>query len=84
MSVPILGQGQANAQAQLQAAVGQLTISLYSQAAAHHLASLEPHQAADAERLRRLARDAAMAAKCYFEGLGLAEFHATSEPQAQS
>lgn len=72
--VPLLGQQQAAARAQLAQAVGQLSFGIYSQLATAHIATRDEHQPVDADRLRQLARDSQLAAKAYFEGLGIASF----------
>jgi len=64
---PILGQRQQQMQAQVQAAIGQLSMGIYSQLASAHIAT----QSVDLDRLRQLAKDSQVAARCYFEGLGI-------------
>ena len=71
--VPIVGQQQRQMQASLQAAIGQLSLSIYNQLATGHIATLDAHQTIDRDRLRQLARDANVAARCYFEGMGVIE-----------
>ena len=78
--VPLLGQQQQRARAQLMQAVGQLSLGIYSQLAVAHIANVDrATQEADPERLRQLARDSQTAAQCYFEGLGVAQFGPSKE-----
>jgi len=73
--VPIIGQRQQQSQhqmqAQVQAAIGQLSIGIYSQLASAHVATRDEHQTVDQEQLRKLAKDAQIAAVAYFEGIGV-------------
>lgn len=73
--VPLIGQrqqqNQQQIQAQVQAAIGQLSIGIYSQLASAHVATRDEHQTVDQEQLRKLAKDAQMAALAYFEGIGV-------------
>jgi len=75
---PIIGQRQKQAQAHVQAAINQLSLSIYNQLATAHVASRDQHQTIDRDALRQLANDANTAAKCYFEALGVIK--TTGEP----
>ena len=66
---PIIGQRQQQMQAQVQAAIGQLSMGIYIQLATAHVATRDKHETVDQDRLRQLAKDAQVAARCYFEGL---------------
>ena len=73
--VPIIGQQQQQQQqqmqAQLQAAIGQVSLGIYSQIATDHIATRDKHQSIDQDQLRQLAKEAQIAAHCYFEGIGV-------------
>ena len=73
--VPIIGQQQQQQQqqmqAQVQAAIGQVSLGIYSQIAAAHIDTRDKHQSIDQDQLRQLAKDAQLAARCYFEGIGV-------------
>ena len=73
--VPIIGQQQQQQQqqmqAQVQAAIGQVSLGIYSQLSAAHIATRDKHQSIDQDQLRQLAKDAQLAAHCYFEGIGV-------------
>lgn len=71
--VPAIGQRQKQMQAQVQAAIGQLSQAIYVQVAISHIATRDEHQEAGTERLRQLAKDSVVAARCYFEGIGAIE-----------
>ena len=73
-SAPIIGQQQQQQKAQLLQAVGQLSIGIYSQLAAQVIVAQHEGEPIPEELLRSLARDCHQAAKCYFEGLGVATF----------
>jgi predicted metalloenzyme YecM len=76
--VPLLGQrqqpneqqAQQQMQAQVQAAIGQLSINIYSKLAINHI-TLRLDQSTDQNKLRQLAKNALAASKCYFEGLNI-------------
>ena len=68
---PLIGQRQQQMQAQVQAAIGQLSLGIYSQLAASHIATRDKHQAVDPNHLQQIAKDAQTAARCYFEGIGV-------------
>ena len=67
---PIIGQHQAAAQAAIQAAMRQMSAAIYTQLAGEHIAT---RGSVDAEHLRQVARDASVAARAYFEGIGAIE-----------
>ncbi len=73
--VPIIGQQQQQQQqqmqAQVQAAIGQVSLGIYSQLSAANIATLDKHQSIDQDQLRQLAKDSQLAAHCYFEGIGV-------------
>ncbi len=73
--VPIIGQQQQQQQqqmqAQVQAAIGQVSLGIYSQLSAANIATLDKHQSIDQDQLRQLAKDAQIAARCYFESIGV-------------
>jgi hypothetical protein len=76
--VPLLNQRQRPTQgqlqaAQVQAAIGQISMGIYSQLATTHIATRDEHQSADQEKLRQLAKDSQVAARCFFEGIGVIE-----------
>ena len=66
---PIIGQRQQQMQAQVQAAIGQLSMGIYIQLATAHVVTRDKHETVDQDRLRQLAKDSQVAGKCYFEGL---------------
>jgi len=68
---PLIGQRQQQMQAQVQAAIGQLSIGIYSQLASAHVGTRDEHQTVDKKQLRKLAKDAQIAALAYFEGIGV-------------
>ena len=72
-SIPLFGQQQQQAQAQMQAAIGQLSMQIYSKVALSHLTTRDVHQTLDVKVLRRLSQNSILAAKCYFEGIGAIE-----------
>jgi len=82
--IPIIGQQQAQQQAQaqaaIQAAVQSLSLGIYSDLAVGHLALHTTHPA-DPSRLRQLAADSLIAARAYFEGLGVIEIPAAQQPE---
>lgn len=87
--VPIIGQqqaSQAQQQAQMQAAISQaiqsLAMGIYSRLATAHLGTTPTHPA-DPDRLRQLAKDSTVAARAYFEGIGVIESQAphTQQPE---
>ncbi len=73
--VPIIGQQQQQQQqqmqAQLQAAIGQVGLGIYSHLATAYITTRDKHQSVDQEQLRQLAKDAQLAAHCYFEAIGV-------------
>ena len=68
---PILGQQKQKMAAQIQMAIGKLSVEIYAQLATGHIATRDEHQNVDQQRLRQLAKDAQAAARCYFEGIGV-------------
>jgi len=73
--VPVIGQRQQQMEQQLAQAVGQMSTAIYIQLASAHIAAVDhPHQSPCPQRLKQLARDSQVAAKAYFEGLGIAQF----------
>jgi len=80
-SIPLLGQQQTEQQreklkrAAIEQAVQQLSFTIYTQAAAARVVTLDrPHQQLDLKQLHQLARDSHTAAQAFFEGLGVVEF----------
>lgn len=73
--VPIIGQQQQQQQqqmqAQVQAAIGQVSLGIYSHLATAYITTRDKHQSVDQDQLRQLAKDAQLAAHCYFEGIGI-------------
>jgi len=73
--VPIIGQQQQQQQqqiqAQIQAAIGQVSLGIYSHLATAHITTLDDHQSLNKDKLRQLAKEAQLAAHCYFEGIGV-------------
>jgi hypothetical protein len=74
--VPILGQQQQMQQKQLEQQVhgmmGQMALGIYTHLATSHIATRdETHQEADKDQLRKHAKEAQVAARCYFEGIGV-------------
>ena len=63
-SIPLLGQREQQAKAQIHAAISQLAMHLYSQVVIAHI---DASEALDAEATRRIARNSFRAAECYFE-----------------
>ena len=82
---PIIGQRQQQVQAQLQAAISQLSMQIYTQLAVSHITMRDTHQSIDQDTLKQLAKDANHAGVCYFEGLGVIQqhkpTHGEQEPQ---
>ncbi len=75
LGVPLLGQQQQQQQAAINQAVSQLSLSIYAHAATAHVATRDSTiQEIDCNQLRQLARDSNVAAKAFFEGLGVVEF----------
>ena len=70
-NIPLIGQRPQNRAAQIQATIAQLSLGIYTQLATAHIATRDQHQAVDQDRLRQLAKDAAAAGRCYFEGIGV-------------
>ena len=68
---PILGQRQQQMEQQIQAAIAQLSMGVYSALATSHVNTRDEHQSVDQDRLRQLAKDSQAAARCYFEGIGV-------------
>jgi len=69
---PIIGQRQQQLQSQVKAAIGQLSMSIYTQLAVALLSTRDPIlMPRDADSLRQLAKDSQAAALAYFEGLGI-------------
>ena len=70
---PIIGQRQQQMQAQIQAAIGQLSMGIYSQVATAYFRSWPrgEDQSVDQNQLRQLAQNSQVAARCYFESLGI-------------
>lgn len=83
--VPLIGQRQQQSQqqmqAQVQAAIGQLSIGIYSQLASAHVATRDSHQTVDKEQLQKLAKDAQIAAVAYFEGIGVVKQNEQEAPE---
>lgn len=83
--VPIIGQQQQQQQqqmqAQIQAAIGQVSLGIYSQLATAYITTRDNHQSVDQDQLRQLAKDAQLAAHCYFEGIGVLKQN-QGEPKA--
>ena len=70
--VPVIGQRQQQMEAQIQQQVQQMALSIYVQAAAAHVTTLDrPHQDTDRGMLKQLAVDSLTAARAFFEGLGV-------------
>lgn len=69
--VPVIGQRQqpteAQMRAQIQAAISQLSMAIYTKLVTTQAVPF------DQDRLRKLAKDAQVAARCYFEGVGIIE-----------
>ncbi len=63
-------QQQHQMQAQLQAAIGQVSLGIYSQLSAAYVRDLDDHESLNKDKLRELAKNAQTAALCYFEGIG--------------
>ena len=76
LGVPLLGQQQQQQQqlAAIQQAVNQLSMGIYSHAATCYVETRDAHQTIDPDKLQQLARDSMIAARAYFEGLGIARF----------
>lgn len=84
--IPVIGQrpSQQEMQARLTQAVSQMATAIYVQVASAHVASRDEHQFVDREHLQQHAKDAQMAAKAYFEGIGVATFQdAPAKPAEQ-
>ena len=82
--VPLIGQrqqqGQQQMQAQVNAAIGQLSIGIYSQLATAHIATRDEHQSVDQKQLRKLAGASQAAALAYFEGIGVVKQNQQENP----
>jgi len=70
-NIPLLGQQKQQAEAQIKAAIGQLAMQIYSQAAILHLNTRDVYQTLDVKALRSLSQHSILAAQCYFEGIGM-------------
>ena len=62
---PIIGQRQQQAVAQVTAAMAQLSMAIYTHIIDRHGIPFDP------EMLRKLAKDSQVAARAYFEGIGV-------------
>ena len=78
---PIIGQRQQHMQAQVEAAIGQVSLGIYSQLATSYIGTRDEHQSLDKDQLRQLAKDALIAARCYFEGIGVIQQEAQKEEE---
>ena len=76
---PIIGQQQQQMQAQVQAAIGQLSLGIYTQVATAHVGTRDEHQSIEPDRLRRLAKDSQAAARYFFEGIGVIQLDAQED-----
>jgi hypothetical protein len=76
---PIIGQKHQQLAAQIQAAMGQLSMGIYSQLAIHHVTTMYDGAEPNADTLRALAKHAQTAARAYFEGLGIIEHEKAPE-----
>ena len=63
-------QQQAQAQLVIQQAIQEMAAGIYSGLAADHIAELDTPGAIGRDRLKQVAADSLVAARCYFEGLG--------------
>jgi hypothetical protein len=68
---PLIGQREKHVQTQVQAAIAQLSQGIYVQLASGHVATRNSPQAVDPEKMRQLAKNSVVAARCYFEGVGV-------------
>jgi len=71
--IPLLGQREQQAKAQIHAAISQLAMQIYAQAATAHVTTKDYHQSVNMEALRSAAKDSLQAAQCYFEAIGVIE-----------
>lgn len=87
--VPLLGQQQAQEQTQqaqaragILQAVQQLSLQIYVQLATEHLGTRDGslQESDHKQRLQQLARESHLAAKAYFEGLGMVSFEPKPPP----
>jgi hypothetical protein len=74
--VPLLGQrqppNQQQLQSQIQAAIGQLSMNIYTQVAESYIFTEDDeHRPVNRDQFRQLAKDSQIAALCYFEGIGI-------------
>ena len=69
-NIPLLGQQEQQAQAQIQAVLAQLSMQIYSQAAVSHINTRDVHEDLDVKALRSISKNSIRAAQCYFEGIG--------------
>ena len=76
--IPMLGQQRQQAEAGIQQAAQQLSLGIYARIAAE---MLDPEQPANPEHLRHLAKQSMLAARCYFEGIGVIQ--RTAGPEAE-
>jgi hypothetical protein len=75
LNVPANGLGQMQqhqqqAQLVIQQAIQEMAAGIYSGLAADHIAELDTHEEIGRDRLKQVAADSLVAARCYFEGLG--------------
>ena len=75
--IPVLGQQRQVAEAQIMQAVQGLSLTVYSRIAAE---MLDPEKDANPEHLRHLAKGSMIAARAYFEGLGVIERQEGAKP----
>ena len=70
-NVPVIGQQQNQFQAQVSAAIHSLSVQIYTQLASQCILHSGIPEGFDADKLRQLAKDASLAARAYFEGVGI-------------
>ena len=74
MRVPLLGQQPPQEQQmklQVMQAISQMSMGMYVNLATAHITSIDVHQDLDEAKLRRLAEASNIAARAYFEGIGV-------------
>lgn len=74
--VPLIGQQPTQKQAaeiQVMQAINHLSLGIYSHLAVGHIATVDVHETIDTVELQQMAKNSHLAAKAYFEGLGVIE-----------
>ena len=69
--VPVIGQQRQQFQTAINQQLQQLSLSIYTQLATQYLGSIEDGDVANPEHLQQLSKDSQVAARSFFEGMGV-------------